>query len=275
MVVEYTRIWGVLSLSGCPVCISQTPQLFRDENSNHDPSSLVNDTLAIPLASTWKKKDVPLQRHPKADFPSFMREALWLDEKESKIYAWGGRQRQKITSESKNRQLWALETSKDGPGEWEMQRPSNPAYFDSLYRPLEGLDTACNGVGYYLNGFGHWDSDSRMNNKSVVIPGMVTYDFGSAKWTNESAEGLGYVTYSGTATCLPDHGSQGLILFMGGVKGQQGNFNAWDSVHFSNITFYDTATKEWYWQETSGDIPYSRRAFCSVGVPGPNGTYEM
>ncbi|KAJ3467995.1 hypothetical protein MRS44_005559 [Fusarium solani] len=42
----------------------------------------------------------------------------------------------------------------------------------------------------------------------------------------------------------------------------------------TNITFYDTVQKKWYWQEASGDIPKAREEFCAVGAKG-NKTYDI
>ncbi|KAJ4270495.1 hypothetical protein NW762_002182 [Fusarium torreyae] len=98
----------------------------------------------------------------------------------------------------------------------------------------------------------------------------------TGKWTNESSKALGYATWSGVATCIPTIGSEGLLVFMGGAKTEMpGWTNTSDPVSFSNITIYDPSSKEWYSQLSTGGPPEPRVDFCSVGVAGPNGTYEI
>lgn len=141
------------------------------------------------------------------------------------------------------------------------------------------MSTSCNGVGYHLDGFSRPPIDSRIEaaqGENFLISGLLTYDMETAIWTNESSNALDYVSWGGSATCLPDIGSKGLILFLGGTKstesGTEGNQTP---VSFANVTMYDPETKEWYWQITSGNPPDGRVDYCTVGVQGPNGTFEM
>lgn len=63
---------------------------------------------------------------------------------------------------------------------------------------------------------------------------------------------------------------------MGGAKVKMPAFkNASEPVSFANITIFDPSSKEWYYQQTSGISPDPRVDFCSVGVQGPNNTYDM
>jgi hypothetical protein len=67
-----------------------------------------------------------------------------------------------------------------------------------------------------------------------------------------------------------------LLIFMGGAKVKTPAFrNTSEPVSFSNITMFDPSSKEWYYQQTSGVSPDPRVDFCSVGVQGPNNTYDM
>ncbi|KAM0563725.1 hypothetical protein ACHAPJ_001457 [Fusarium lateritium] len=54
-----------------------------------------------------------------------------------------------------------------------------------------------------------------------------------------------------------------------------GSADTSDPVSFSNITIFDPSSKEWYSQQSTGGPPNPRVDFCSVGVPGQNGTYEI
>jgi hypothetical protein len=144
---------------------------------------------------------------------------------------------------------------------------------------VRGAYTTCHGVGYYLGGYGERRTDDRFTDGSYVerpLDGLLTYNMTTQKWTNESTKALDYATWSGKATCIPSIGSSGLLIFMGGAKVKMPAFgNVSDPVSFTNITIYDPSSKEWYYQQTSGVSPDPRVEFCSVGVQGPNSTYEM
>ncbi|GKT54693.1 kelch repeat protein [Colletotrichum tofieldiae] len=81
----------------------------------------------------------------------------------------------------------------------------------------------------------------------------------------------------GSAIYIPAFGPNGLITLMGGstsaLEPNQKTPTGW--LDFNNLTFFDPITRDWYWQQTTGNAPTARRGFCSVGVNGTNGTYEV
>lgn len=101
----------------------------------------------------------------------------------------------------------------------------------------------------------------------TAVAGLVSFGMSSSVWTNTSIE---RTLVNAQAEYAP-FGPNGLILLLGGTSG--------DSppalIDFVNITFYDPITKQFFSQQATGTIPTSRQRFCSVGVPGPNNTFEV
>ncbi|KAF4502602.1 kelch repeat [Fusarium agapanthi] len=194
------------------------------------------------------------------------------------IYSWGGQGSYKNTSSAGDHHLYAFEAD-DGKGSWSIHDPDDDTLFSSLYRSVRGAYTTCHGVGYHLGGYGERRTDERFTDGTYVerpLDGLLTYNMATQKWTNESTKALEYATWSGRATCIPSIGSSGLLVFMGGAKVKMPAFrNVSEPVSFTNITLYDPSSKEWYYQQTSGVSPDPRVDFCSVGVQGPNNTYDI
>ncbi|KAL1881907.1 hypothetical protein Daus18300_000961 [Diaporthe australafricana] len=89
----------------------------------------------------------------------------------------------------------------------------------------------------------------------------------SSVWTNTSVTST---LVNARAEYAP-FGPNGLILLLGGTSGDSPS----GLVDFTNITFYDPVTKQFFSQQATGTIPTGRQRFCSVGVTGPNKTYEV
>jgi hypothetical protein len=201
---------------------------------------------------------------------------LWIDDKRSSIFSWGGQGSYGNVSAASDHHLWAFNAKGNGKGSWSTHDPPDDSVFRSSYRTVRGASATCKDVGYYLGSYAESNTDDRITDESRAFDGLLTYNMTTQKWTNESTEALGYATWSGTANCIPSVGSAGLLVFLGGAKGiGSGRSNESDPVSFTNVTIYDPESKDWYWQLTTGGPPDPRVDFCSVGVPGKNGTYEM
>ncbi|KAF5000252.1 hypothetical protein FGRMN_1884 [Fusarium graminum] len=239
-------------------------------------STPVGVTLSISLKESWTNDTVILDEIDKGSSPYLKQPALWVDNSTSIIVSWGGQGSYDNVSVARDHHLWAFEADDSGKGTWSIQDPRNTEDFRSSYRTVRGASTTCNGVGYYLGGYAERNSDRRITEGSRVFDGLLIYNMTTQQWSNESTEALGYATWSGTATCLPSIGPAGLILFLGGSKGGvSGRSNESDPISFTNVTIYDPNAKSWYWQSTTGGPPESRVDFCSVGVHGKNGTFEI
>ncbi|KAF5650670.1 kelch repeat [Fusarium sp. NRRL 25303] len=241
-------------------------------------STAVSLTLSLPLDESWTNDTVAFTESEKGPSPYLKQPALWVDEERSAIYSWGGQGSYKNTSSAGDHHLYAFEAD-DGKGSWSIHDPEDDTLFTSLYRTVRGAYTTCHGVGYHLGGYGERRTDERFTDGSYVerpLDGLLTYNMTTQKWTNESTKALDYATWSGRATCIPSIGSSGLLVFMGGAKVKMPAFrNASEPVSFTNITIFNPSSKEWYYQRTSGISPDPRVDFCSVGVQGPNNTYDI
>ncbi|KAI0131899.1 hypothetical protein BJ170DRAFT_691121 [Xylariales sp. AK1849] len=242
-------------------------------------SRQVNDTLSIPLDVSWTNATVSITSISKSA-PPFDSEALWTDNTEHSMYSWGGQG--PYGNLSKTRDLWKFEADGSG-GEWKKQPAANVDVFMSIVRTTNAAWTTCNGMGFYLGGFGSVWTDSAFapGSLSTPVPGMLTYNLTSGVWANESMAGLNTfeTLMTGTASCLPSFGTsgQGMMLTLGGEISRRDEYNSSEPnlVGLSNLTFWDINTKTWYSQQTTGDIPTPRSRFCVAGVAGRDGTYEF
>jgi hypothetical protein len=148
----------------------------------------------------------------------------------------------------------------------------HPAVFDVLLRGTVGSAATCNGAGFLLGGVATPASDARVSG-TVPLHGLLTYDMKSSTWVNVSATFLYTTVQGGQAECLP-FGPNGLVMFLSGAYSSVADGDALAPVALNNLTFYDPVTNEWFWQ-LIGEVPDDRSSFCSVGLAGANGAFEM
>lgn len=101
----------------------------------------------------------------------------------------------------------------------------------------------------------------------TAVAGLVSFGMSSSVWTNTS---IPRTLVNARAEYAP-FGPNGLILLLGGTSG----VSPTELVDFNNITFYDPITKQFFSQQATGTIPTGRQRFCSVGVAGPNSTFDV
>lgn len=228
----------------------------------------------------------------RSPLPSLFKPILWADPEAMTLYSYGG----DATGENKDytarRQLWKLTPdplagldSPNGNIKWQKSYPANEADFSKLYNPGRSLHVVCNGVAFSLGGFVNGNTDDRFAGSGAPLPGMVTYNFSTRTWHNETITkvftGLGPVPYfpgGGNAICLPDLGTAGTVMFMGGY-GASAAAESSVSMPLSNLTFFDIAERKWRWQTARGSlssgVPRGRREACAAISKGRNGTYEV
>ncbi|KAK8135305.1 hypothetical protein PG984_003245 [Apiospora sp. TS-2023a] len=137
-------------------------------------------------------------------------------------------------------------------GVWTQVTPTNVVAFSNVVRPSYVPFTTNNHVGYALGGLVR----SAPGGDDINVSGLVSFDTGSLKWANTSSSGYGnYGTNNGGQMEYAPFGSNAL---------------SWDTVRF-----IDLSTGKWYSQPITGPRPIARGVFCSVGVQGPNGSYEI
>lgn len=206
---------------------------------------------------------MPIQVIPKSA-PVLNSQAIWTDESTNSFWVWGGAAAN--GNQPPSDQTWKFSADGGGGGSWSLEQPSNPRVFDELSRPVGCAYTQGDGVGYCMGGLLTSQSNSSVVGDTAVA-GLVSFGMISSVWTNTSVT---RTLVNARAEYAP-FGPNGLIILLGGTSGD----SPAGLVDFTNITFYDPVTKQFFSQQATGTIPTSRESFCSVGVTGPNKTYEV
>lgn len=234
---------------------------------------LVNDTLSLPLASSWTNSSLTLKTTRKTA-PVFNRASLWTSN--GSVYMWGGQG--PFDHPPKGQDLWRFKTDGAGGGSWSIQEPSNKDVFLGLKRTTGAASAVCGDVGFHLGGLHSPATDPNIKGRSLT-PGLLSYDMGTRTWTNQSAVGynnFGTSVY-GSATCVSNFGKKGLFLPLGGAVASSGAYKGDGSelMDLETVKFYDLSSDTWYSQLTSGEVPRPRSRFCVAGAVSANNTYEM
>lgn len=128
-------------------------------------------------------------------------------------------------------------------------------------------------VGYALGGVLNSASNA---GRDAAFTGLVSFDTGSLKWANAWSSGYGqYGTNNGEQMEYAPFGPNGVLVVLGGLEAPVGTVNKYSSLSWDTVRFVDPSTGKWYSQPTTGPRPSTRSYFCSVGVQGPNNSYEM
>ncbi|MCJ1400388.1 hypothetical protein MMC11_003593 [Xylographa trunciseda] len=216
----------------------------------------------------------------KAGSPIFDYACLWPNSGGSAAYSFAGGTTwglyYGVDDSPVKPQLWSFTPDNTGGGVWSQQDTDNTNF--PATRPQNGLQVSANGIGYYLGGFLNWGTYPQTAKGYVPVPGLVVYNSTSGEWQNFTASGfssLGTADYGG-AQVVPTFGNEGLVVFLGGFTTSAIDVD-YSSEHsgFDQIAILDAQTQTWYHQNTTGPIPEWRANFCTVGVAGDNGTYEI
>ena len=189
-----------------------------------------------------------------------------------------------VSSQATDNALWRYVPSNQAGGAWGRVMPTTMSVIRSTFFPAGGSSAFGNGAGYLLGGGTSDNGDEPSNLHPLPLGGLLTYNMTSNTWHNESAVG-----YTPTSTSLfgrmhfvPSFGPSGLLVAMGGEAAQNRSYWSADgstAFGFDKIGVYDTTSRAWYYQTAVGAtldaIPSPRSNFCSVGVAGDNGTYEI
>ena len=241
----------------------------------------MNYTLAISLSQSWAPENATFQAFSKDNgVPTLDYQSLWAAPDNQSFYAFGGTPSLAVTLKPTNppNGLWQF-----SQGSWSSVA-SNGNSFPSITRPASGSGASGNGAGYLLGGFDSIRNWEWSPQGYTPVPGLVSYDMESNSWTNVSAMSFSFggTAINGAMQYMPNFGSEGLLLAMGGETPGSGgwlNLGA-DLLSFSNISVFDPATGDWYWQSTTGftgseDIPGGASMFCHTGAKSSDSTYEM
>ncbi|KAI0882775.1 uncharacterized protein GGS22DRAFT_168696 [Annulohypoxylon maeteangense] len=242
-------------------------------------SYAANATFSLNLTESWTNETVSFRSISKTA-PLLDQQIYWTDPTNGAgaLYTWGG---MAVGSDPPpENQLWLLNTDSTGGGTWSEVTQVNFRDFAKLSQPVGAAFTQTSNAGFALGGqvTSRTDSGVQKEDPGYALTGLVSYNFRTGLWSNSSTVSNygGYGTnLNGLAEFVP-FGPNGLLLFLGGAETpvDATNFSI-SQVDWNHITLYDPVTGMWYRQETSGSRPPTVERACSVGVKGPNNTYEI
>lgn len=235
-------------------------------------------TQYISLAESWETETLSFGHITKSgEVENTRLPALWVDEQKSMLYRWGGSDPTgNLPDETV---LYSLEPNGQGTGSWSTQPPSDPDAFDDIVGASAGAWGSCGNMGFAAGGYGSRATDPKLasSGDNVPVPGLLTYDFESRQWTNESTVEISPSSgtfHNAAGVCASDLGTSGLFFVLGGSSSSAAATGDNTPRSMTSISFFDAASKTWHWQEAKGEIPLTRDLFCAAGAQGPN-SYEM
>ncbi|KAI1432804.1 hypothetical protein GGR50DRAFT_696687 [Xylaria sp. CBS 124048] len=235
----------------------------------------VGTTWSIDLTQSWTNETVNIRSIPK-DSPSLGGQTHWIDDSAQSLYTWGGFT---IDGSSPSQALWELAADGHGGGSWSQVTQRDYSDFSKLKGTFSTAFTQTKTAGFSFGGAITHASDGSVKKglPGYAAPGLVSYNFGTGEWKNSSTSSFGgYGTSLNARAEYVPFGPNGLILFIGGSETPVDATNSSIvEMNWNSISMVDPVTNQWYKQRTTGTKPPTIESHCSVGVPGPNGTYEI
>ncbi|KAL8836644.1 MAG: hypothetical protein Q9176_006157 [Flavoplaca citrina] len=241
--------------------------------------ALIEDTassiLSIDLSQDWLNSTVVLQSTDKPpEAPQLSLSSLWWDERDKLFYSGvTGRTSFFDSPEPPPLSLWSFEPDGTGSGTWAEVIPAGDAAWENLTRTTDGYQASNGNTAFVLGGLtsSRTSPETEELSEEILQPGLLQFDMRTRRFTNSSAtdfnaNGTGA---QGHMHFVPSFGPNGLFLVLGGENSSDYKYS------FDNISVYDAATKQWYNQTATGNVPRGRREFCVAGVNSTEGTYEM
>lgn len=243
-----------------------------------------NSTLSIDLSSSWNNETVKFSAVNKTDqvVRTYNNGYLWPDPANTTFYHWGGGPSLLFTRfDTASNELVQFLPDGHGAGRWNEQGPNAKSMFTSLKRcdamakTYDRVDTA-----YFLGGYHSCRTSTFSISKCVPSPFIVSYNASTNMWTNDSTSELTpwpNALQWGRMENAPFSSSKGLNIILGGYTAERiSDFNALLSL--DTIYIHDPVTGK-FWNQTAtsatGEMPKPRMRFCSVGMVGSNGTFEI
>jgi hypothetical protein len=204
----------------------------------------VPKTLSIDLSKSWTNTSVILKEMDRGNAPLFNQRAFWVDESTSTIHTFGG-ENSWITGDKPSKPTpWYFHADGEGGGLWGEDEEDSHAVFSSLVQPAAGLHTFDNGLGWYFGG--HLVEKTWPSRSWYSVPGLITYNFSSNEWSNQSSSGYGdLVPHYGVAEYVPSWGPAGLLVMFGGQDSTDPEMNHNNPRSFQNITIYEPQSGKW------------------------------
>lgn len=248
-------------------------QLEDGEYNGDHPSYAVNTTLSLPINEAWTNDSVTLRSIAKTA-PAQDQQVLWSDPANSAFYTWGG-----MTAwfgAAAENAIWKFTADGSGGGAWSEVSVANVVAWSTAIRTVGSAYTTVNGVGYAVGGEATTGSDQSVSGTSLAVQGVVSFDTAAREWNNASSAGLGAngTTFSGRLEYAP-FGPSGFLVLLGGSMAAVGAVTEYEQIEWNSIWVMDLQNNTWYEQAVTGTKPTKREGHCTVGVQGPNGTYEI
>jgi len=235
--------------------------------SNHTYYKLA-PTLSIDLSTSWNTSSVvvhqiskPLEIFGKA---SYRRPGLFRQNSTNSVVVYSGDDYSGNSSFEKPYTIWRFtpSTPADGDGIW----GPTIGRLDNIVWPHHPTIADTPSGGFVVGGYSYTPKTSNVLRNMTIVGKRNTYT-GSPNIGPFSAKGL----KKGSAHFVPNFGTgEGMIIYIGGAN--------MDGTPFpmSLIHMYDIASKEWYSQPATGDIPKDRVASCVTGGQDfKTNSYEM
>jgi hypothetical protein len=233
--------------------------------------SLVGTLYSIDLSRSWSNSTVNFTTQGRGDPPPIRKSYLWPDNENSCYYRWGGN----------DASLWKFASRGSGAVGWDDLIPEGDPALDDIVSTIGGAAAQCGRKGYFISGKATKDTDRRITEEDaeMPVPGLITYDMDTKKWTNESTaaltDDLGGALMSGRALCAKSQEEESLVILLGGETTSATSAIPEGLRNMDNITFWDPESGRWHWQQANGAIPDRRRDFCAVSVQGSENTTEI
>ncbi|KAI1758678.1 hypothetical protein GGR53DRAFT_216217 [Hypoxylon sp. FL1150] len=243
-------------------------------------SHALNATLSLRLNESWTNETAEFRSIAKTA-PLLDQQIYWTNTPINAFYTWGGMAVGSAAPPSAD-ELWLFNADiGSGGGSWSQVPQGDFRDFAKLKRPVGASFTQAGHVGYAFGGqvTSKTDPSIQKDDPGYALPSIVSFDFETNNWTNISTAGYqGYgsgTRLNGRAEYVP-FGPNGLLLFLGGAESPVDATNEnIVQVLWNVLWLYDPVTRKWYSQATTGQLPPQMERACSVGVEGPNNTFEI
>lgn len=242
-----------------------------------DSQLVATNTLWLPLNKSWHTSSAPWKYFEEYDgeATSVNDAALWSDDTD-KLYHWGGGYDEPIDERYVG--LWVFTPGNNSRGTWELEESPDQSSYD-IASAQSGGSTSCGRKGYFIGGYGGPWTDTKFagSAKRTAVPGILTYDMTSRRWSNSSTEPISQpngTIIAGKAVCTADSFQTPLIFSIGG-RISDPNSTSTKFKSMRNITFWDTSQERWLWQMSDGFGHPQSEYSCIVGAASKNRTYEM
>jgi hypothetical protein len=230
-----------------------------------------NSTYSLDLSTSWSPNDARFTVIDKGDCPLLNRPNLWPAPDGKSFYSFNGAisgvgNPDPALAPPVSPQLWKFTPDGISNGTWSLAGSNT-----SLTQSVAAVSAFGNGSAYILGGITTPRTTWRYGNSIESANGIVSYNMESQTWNHQSMAGFAPTGkwLEGELHWVDNLGGIGLVAALGGVTAGE------MFILLDHVTFFNPITGEWRNQSTTGAIPRPRRRYCSVGVPGDNGTYEV